>query len=363
MLQSKTEYAYDLQGMMLSAKVTTYTSGTASRVELSTYKYDASGIRVSALLEIDSNADETYETRTKTEYLNDPQNETGYSQVLAETTTDATTSEIQKRVVYTIGLGRISQTTTTYSSGVPQSSETLTFGRDGHDSTRVLYNMLGSMATIGGVRQLFNYDSYGNAIGFNPSLAGTAFLYNCEQRDSTGLSYFRQRYYRPETGTFTTSDRFAGNINDPQSLHRHLFTPSDPINFNDPSGQFFDLLSGLVDELEFQADRAMAGLSALRNVFSLQKLVSIYETTVSAYAEIGFQAADLLVRAGPAIRTITTLSGVAFVTSTIELACEEFRLYHVLVILSSWWQCSGTLFTGGLALGEISNELRGVVAR
>jgi RHS repeat-associated protein len=284
-LQTKTEYTYDYQDMMQTAKVTTYTSGTASRVELSTYKYDASGIRVSALLETDSTADGTYETRTKTEYLNDPQNETGYSQVLVETTTDATTSEVQKRVVYTIGSGRIDQTTTTYSGGVPQTTETLTFGRDGHDSTRVLYNMLGSMATIGGVRQLFSYDGYGNAIGFNPSLAGTSFLYNCEQRESTGLSYFRRRYYDPNTGRLNPTDPATGNANDPQSLHKYLFTPSDPINFNDPSGQtFIDLLLGAADDLAEYGISLKNGMAVLGAMDRLQTAIDIGQMVIQVAA-------------------------------------------------------------------------------
>ena len=104
---------------MLSAKVTTYTSGTPSRIERSTYAYDASGIRVSALVEIDADANGTYETATKSDCLNDPENHTGYSQVLAETTTDLATSQVQKRVEYTLGLDRISQTATTYSGGAP----------------------------------------------------------------------------------------------------------------------------------------------------------------------------------------------------------------------------------------------------
>ena len=49
---------------------------------------------------------------------------------------------------------------------------------------RVLINTAGAIATVGGVRQLFNYDAYGNAIGFNVSRAATTLLYNAQQTDA-----------------------------------------------------------------------------------------------------------------------------------------------------------------------------------
>ncbi|MDY0170795.1 MAG: RHS repeat-associated core domain-containing protein, partial [Thermoguttaceae bacterium] len=214
-LQSKTEYTYNLQGRMATVTVTSYESGVASRVERSTYGYSASGIRVSALVETDADGDGTFDTATKTEYLNDPQNHTGYSQVLAETVTDAATGEVQKRVVYTLGHDRLSQTTTTYAAGEPAAVETLHFGQDGHGSTRVLFDALGAIATVAGVPQAFHYTAYGEPLGFDPSTAATPFLYSGEQTDPTGLQYLRARYYNPATGRFTRLDPFAGNLNDP----------------------------------------------------------------------------------------------------------------------------------------------------
>ena len=55
-LQTRTQYEYDLQGRMAKATVTSYESGVPSRVERSTYEYDAAGIRVSAKVEIDADA-------------------------------------------------------------------------------------------------------------------------------------------------------------------------------------------------------------------------------------------------------------------------------------------------------------------
>jgi len=241
-LTGQTAYTYDLQGRRKTATVTSYTDGAASKVERTTYEYDARGIRVSAVLDVDADVDGQFETSTKTEYLNDPENPTGYSQVLKETVTDPANGQVQKTIVYTVGLDQITQTTVTYADGLPQSEETLLFSTDGHGSTRVLLNMLGALATVNGMRQLFHYDAFGNAVGFNVSLAATSFLYNNEQFDSlTGFSYLRARYYDAATGRFNRLDPFFGNLNDPQSLHKYLFCHGDGINFNDPSGRSWTL--------------------------------------------------------------------------------------------------------------------------
>ncbi|MDR2755445.1 MAG: RHS repeat-associated core domain-containing protein, partial [Planctomycetaceae bacterium] len=85
--------------------------------------------------------------------------------------------------------------------------------------------------------ELYAFDAYGNAIGFDPSVALTEFLYSGEQFDSKiGQQYLRARYYDTATGRFNRFDPFFGNLNDPQSLHKYLYTHADPINGIDPSG-------------------------------------------------------------------------------------------------------------------------------
>lgn len=96
-------------------------------------------------------------------------------------------------------------------------------------------------------RSLFlhtRYDAYGVPIGFTLANALTTLLYSGEMTDQlTGLQYLRARYYNPATGTFNRLDPFAGNLNDPQSLHKYLYTHGDPVNGIDPSGESF--ISGI----------------------------------------------------------------------------------------------------------------------
>ena len=191
----------------------------------------------------------------------------------------------------------------------------------------------------------------------------TSHLYCGEDCDSTGLIYLRDRYYNPLTASFTTRDSYPGNTSDPQSLHKYVFCNGDGINGIDPSGQFalFWLLGPLTEQLELRLKDAAASLGALCNAYALQRAVGIYQTAVRAYAEIGFQAAGLLVRAGSTIRTVTTLAGLTFVASTVELVCEEARFWPRTGYNKFVAAASATLFNGGLALGEISNELRRII--
>ena len=100
-----------------------------------------------------------------------------------------------------------------------------------------LMNAAGAIAAVAGVRQLFNYDAYGNPIGFNVAAAATTLLYSGQQTDAaTGLQYLRARMYNPSTGTFTSLDSSSGNQASPVSYNTYLYTQADPINGYDPSG-------------------------------------------------------------------------------------------------------------------------------
>lgn len=46
------------------------------------------------------------------------------------------------------------------------------------------------------------------------------------------------RYYDPGVGRFNGLDPFAGNVLEPLSLHKYLYTEGDPVNGIDPTGQW-----------------------------------------------------------------------------------------------------------------------------
>ena len=176
----------------------------------------------------------------RVEFLNDPQNFTGYSQVIRETHRDGS-GQLTEEVTYTFGLDELSQTTVTFENGQANSPITVTFAHDGHGSVRALLDAAGAIATLAGhpgasaIRQLFTYDAYGNAIGFNMSAAATVLLYSGEQFDQRiQMQYLRARY--SSDGHFNQLDPYVGNPTDPQSFHKYLYTHNNSINRVDPTG-------------------------------------------------------------------------------------------------------------------------------
>lgn len=202
---SSTEFSYDLQGRLHTATVTQYSGGDATRIETTTYDYNSSGIRVSALTETDANANSTIDTRVRTEFLNDANNHTGYSQVLRESHYDADADRLTKTVDYTFGHAEISQTTREYNAqGQVTSEATLIFGHDGHGSVRVLTDLTAAAV------QFYAFDAYGQMLAIwnhaaqlisggngqyaDPALALTTLLYSGEQFDTrVQMQYLRAR--------------------------------------------------------------------------------------------------------------------------------------------------------------------------
>jgi len=86
----------------------------------------------------------------------------------------------------------------------------------------------------------------------NPDAPATNLLYAGEQFDIDAQQYYlRARYYDPLNGRFNRSDPFAGNLQDPQSLHKYLHAHNNPINGIDPSGNFFTM-AGAISAMSIQ---------------------------------------------------------------------------------------------------------------
>ncbi|MCL4854059.1 MAG: hypothetical protein KJZ78_22095 [Bryobacteraceae bacterium] len=227
---------------MSQVLVEEFTGGVASSRTRLSYGYDPQGIRITALEETDAAADGTYETRRETRYLIDHDNATGYAQTFAETVVNADTGAIIAKTVYVIGHDELTQTRYEYDAqGSVTSQTTHTFAHDGHGSVRVLLDAAATLA------QIYTYAAYGQLlaihsacgqlVGTTADAALTSYLYTGEYFDArSGLEYLRARWYDPSTGRFNRLDPFAGNLNDPLSLHKYLYTHGDPINGTDPTG-------------------------------------------------------------------------------------------------------------------------------
>jgi RHS repeat-associated protein len=172
--------------------------------------YDGDGNRVSKAV-----------NGTTTCYLVDDVNPSGYSQVLEEWTSTGTPELSQ---VYNYGLDLISQ--------VQPGVSTNYFILDGHGSTRMLADNGGNIVNA------FAYDAFGNLVTSN-GVSQTAYLY-CGQQFDSDLGFYlnRARYLNPNTGRFWTMDGDYGNNEDSLSLHKYLYAEDNPMNMDDPSGDY-----------------------------------------------------------------------------------------------------------------------------
>jgi len=238
-----------------------YTAGTLSSRERTSYEYDSKSYRVSLVNEVDSALNNTYTLTSSTEFLADHHNHTGYTQTIRETIYDDQDNVI-KTIDYTFGLDEISQSVT--ENGV---TVTHVFGHDGHGSVRVLYDLTQTVA--GAIAQAFTFAAYGKLLAVHgttgAALPATAALtslgYSGEHFDAKAQQqYLRARWYNPTNGRFNRLDPFAGNVLDPQSLHKYLYAHGDPVLGLDPSG--LSLLSGLSISVGARLSMAASKISA-----------------------------------------------------------------------------------------------------
>ncbi|WP_236622194.1 RHS repeat-associated core domain-containing protein [Novipirellula maiorica] len=241
-------FAYNLQGRMSAVVNEGYTSGTLSSRERTSYGYDSKSYRVSTVTETGTAsgtiAGETWTLQSSTEFLADSHNHTGYTQIIRETKVENGHTLITD---YTFGSDEISQRVHGAKADGTPVDETLVFGHDGHGSVRVLYDIAATGANL--IEQILTFAAYGSMLavhnatgtllGTNESFAKTSLGYSGEHFDAKAQQqYLRARFYNPTNGQFNRLDPFAGNTQDPQSLHKYAYVHGDPIGNVDPTGEF-----------------------------------------------------------------------------------------------------------------------------
>ncbi|MCH9022267.1 MAG: hypothetical protein IID32_05850, partial [Planctomycetes bacterium] len=266
------DYTYNLQNRLASA-----TKVIGSITYFTEYFYNNDGIRLQKHTWTEVSGVPQGDDQTVI-YHNDPQNHTGYNQVLEElnyniANPDPAVDTPTSVTTYSIGDDIISQSsggTTTY----------LLY--DGHGSVRHHADSSGNLTEYAyddGTNPIVNYnteqyDAYGNSL-IPQTTDGLG--YAGEMWDSDiDHSYNRARWYNPSNGRWNRADPFAGNMQDPQSLHKYLYAHANPANGTDPSGQFTiasmtmansirSILSGLnfglLEAASISAESASAGIT------------------------------------------------------------------------------------------------------
>jgi RHS repeat-associated protein len=97
----------------------------------------------------------------------------------------------------------------------------------------------------GNISDGYSYTAFGELLAHTGS-DPQPFAFAAEPRDpDVGFQYHRARWFDPRLGRFASMDPFAGQVQDPHSLHKYLYTGGDPLNRVDPTGQFEFSLAGM----------------------------------------------------------------------------------------------------------------------
>jgi RHS repeat-associated protein len=158
-----------------------------------------------------------------TYFVIDDRNPTGYAQVLEER---VSVDGVPERT-YVLGLDVIAQ--------ADDSGEFTYLGYDGHGSVRLVTDEEGDQ--LSGTD--YDYDAYGNAIGFTAGAAVTSLLYAGEYWDGEKGSYFLRGRpsYDPVTGRFTTQDVIIPLPGDTLNANLYLYASANPVYYTDPTGE------------------------------------------------------------------------------------------------------------------------------
>jgi len=104
---------------------------------------------------------------------------------------------------------------------------TSTFLTDLLGSTMALTNSSGVIQTS------YAYGPYGGVTVTGASNSNT-YQYAGRENDGTGLDYYRARYYKPSYGRFISEDQIG--LNGGSNLY--AYAGGNPVNYNDPTGNF-----------------------------------------------------------------------------------------------------------------------------
>ncbi|OUL33998.1 putative Ig domain-containing protein [Nostoc sp. 106C] len=197
-----TEYSWDYENRLIAARFKDADDITQQSMQ---YQYNDNGIRVSSTV-----------NGVETRYLIDEVQP--YAQVLEEYSPNGAV-----QVEYFYGNDLIAQ---------GQDNSRTYYHVDGLGSTRVLTDLSGSVV------HTYDYEAYGELISSTGGVENK-YLFAGEQFDEVlGDYYNRARYYDADTGRFIKKDDYEGQISEPLTLHKYLYTHNNPSNFIDPTGLF-----------------------------------------------------------------------------------------------------------------------------
>ena len=138
--------------------------------------------------------------------------------------------------------------TSTHGTGIDNIPAMAIHGSSGTTNYYYLKDLANTVLALanssGSIVESYFYDAYGNVTIRNgggnvigTSAYGNRFLFQGREYDyTTQLYHFRARWYDPETGRWLSNDPIGIS----GGLNLYAFCSNDPVNFVDPSGEFWD---------------------------------------------------------------------------------------------------------------------------
>ena len=125
------------------------------------------------------------------------------------------------------------------------------------------------------------YTPFGSQIGERTS----GFTYGGEEYNAdTGMMYLRMRYYEPDMNRFSQKDVLQGTSADALGWNRYVYAADNPVNFNDPSGMFFQAIGDFFKKAAtYVVDKAKSFVSSVVSTVKtfVANTVNVAKTIVS----------------------------------------------------------------------------------
>ena len=118
-----------------------------------------------------------------------------------------------------------------------------------------LGSLIGITDSTGTLVEEYAYDAWGNRLdptdwagdptSFNTDLTDRGFTSH-EMMDAVGLVNMNGRIYDPALGRFLSADPYVQFPENFQNYNRYTYVNNNPVSFNDPSGHYLSILTGII---------------------------------------------------------------------------------------------------------------------
>ena len=140
-------------------------------------------------------------------------------------------------------------------------------------------NLRGDIVSItdynGNIQAQYHYDPWGTQISNSGTLTQPFRYAGYYYDDETGMYYLKNRYYSPAFGRFLTKDDYKYiDQKDGQTLNLYAYCLNNPVNFNDPDGNFIPIIiAAAIASAPAWVPYVCIGAAAVLSAFTVHEVV------------------------------------------------------------------------------------------